>query len=526
MSAIEERTVPAALTRAAQTWPERRFLEDAGAALTYAEALHRTLQMATGLADIGVRAGHTVLVMMDNHCDFPITWFAINHVGATMVTVNTAYKGDSLRYIIEGSQAETLVIDAHYVERVRSAVPKWRPLRTVIRSRGKPQAGFDSTPISFEEIFSAKPAQLPSGVKASDASAIIYTSGTTGRSKGVVIPHGLMINYSDPRHHPGAVAGDVVLLVYPIYYVGGPEVILNAVQAGATVAILPRFSASTFWEVAAKRGATYVPLNGAMANFLHRQPAGAHDRAHSVRRVRMSPVIKDVEAFTARFGIEQVSTVYGLTECSMPLGAPFGRARPGALGWVRPDFDVRIFDGDDVELPDGEIGEIVVRPKEPWSVMLGYHGMPDQTAEIWRNLWVHTGDLGYRTVDGEFFFVDRKKDSLRRRGENVSSQEVESYVYQHSCVLECAVVPMPDEASGDDEIKVFLTIKTGHDFNFREFIQFLASRMPRFWVPRFVEIIEEMPKAPSGKIRKQLLRTYSTGNRVWDREHEGIVIQR
>lgn len=524
MSTTFERTVPSVLMNGALKWPDKHFLVDTSVSLTYAETLQRTQRLAAGLKALGVEAGQHVLVMMDNHCDFALAWFAINLIGATMVTANTAHKGDALRYIIENSQAETLIADDRYVEVIMMAVSDWRPTRTIIRGFGKNVARSWLTVFPFYDLPVGEIAD--SSVKASDASAIIYTSGTTGRSKGVVIPHGLMVSYSDARYHPGALEGDIVPLVYPMYYIGGPEVILNAAQAGATVVIFPRFSATAFWKAAATCGATYAPLGGPMANFLNRQPAGDHDRSHKIRRVRMAPVIKDVEVFKARFGIEEVSSAYGLTECSIPLIAPFGQARPGAIGWARPDFDVRIFDSEDRELPNGEIGEIVVRPKEPWSVMLGYHRMPEATAEMWRNLWAHTGDLGYRSQDGEFFFIDRKKESLRRRGENVSSQEVEGYIYQYPAVLECAVVPVQDEIAGGDEIKAYITLKEGHGFDFQHFIAFLADRMPHFWVPRFVEVLDDMPKGPTGKIRKQVLKTFQPGARAWDREREGIIVRR
>jgi crotonobetaine/carnitine-CoA ligase len=521
-----QNTVPAVITEGAHRWPDKTFITDDAESFTYAETLRRTRRMAAGLKALGIEAGEKVLVMMDSHCDFSLAWFSINYIGATMVTVNTAYKGGPLRNVIENSEAAVLIIEAKYLDRVSAAVPDWRPRRLIIRGcdQGRPEGGQSS--LRLEDVAADAPEDLVPTAQVSDAAAIIYTSGTTGLSKGVVVPHGLMISYADPRYLPQAVESDVVPVVYPMYYVGGLEVVLNAALVGATAVIFPRFSASRFWESAAKCGATYVPLNGAMANFIHRQPPGSYDRAHKVRRMRLAPVLKDVEAFKERFGVAEISTVYGMTESSVVVCAPFGRTTPGAIGWARPDYDVRIFNAQDEEVPDGEIGEIVVRPKKPWSVMLGYNRNPEATAAMWRNLWLHTGDLGRRNPDGELFFIDRVKDSLRRRGENVSSQEVESYIYQYAAVLECAVVAAPDEASEGDEIKAFITLKEGHGFDFFDFIAFLADRMPSFWVPRYVEVVDDMPRSPNGRIRKQALKSAPQGERAWDREREGIVLQR
>lgn len=525
MSHFEDRTVPATLTLAAERWPNQRFLVDNRTTLTYEETIKKVREFAAGLRARGVQAGDRVLVMMDNHCDFPITWFAINYIGGTIVTANTAYKGDSLQNVIENSEATTVIAEGKYLQRLSAAAPEWKPVRVIVREAEDADSGFEASTVAFEEVPQEFPADFSPAVKAGDPAAIIFTSGTTGRSKGVIVPHGLLISFADPEHVAEAREGDVVPVMYPIYYIGGIEVVLNVALVGATAVIFPRFSATTFWKAAKECGATYVGINGTMMNFLNRQPPSEYDRAHGVRRLRIAPVLNDIDAMKKRFNIDQVSTCYGMTEASIPIVAPFGRAQPGALGWARHDFDVRIFDSEDRELPDGEIGEIVVRPKRPYSMMLGYTKQLDVGA-MWRNLWLHTGDLGRRTSDGEFFYVDRVKDSIRRRGENVSSQEVESYIYRHDAVLECAVVAVPDEVTSADEIKAYLTIKPGETFDFREFITFLAEKMPAFWVPRYVEIIDEMPKSDKGSIIKRSLRSLPQGDRFWDREQEGIVLKR
>ena len=233
----------------------------------------------------------------------------------------------------------------------------------------------------------------------------------------------------------------------------------------------------------------------------------------------MVPVVPQLEEFKERFGIEGVSTGYGLTEGSTILRTPAGAARPGHCGWPRPDFEIRLVDEHDQEVKDGEAGELCVRTKEPWMVMDGYHNMPEATVTAWRNQWLHTGDGLRRDLegDGQYIFIDRMKDAVRRRGENVSSFEVEKEINEHPAVLESAVVAVASDAT-EDEIRACVVLRPGQKVEAEELLVFLDGRLPDFMVPRFVDFLGEMPKTPTEKIRKAALRESGISTTTYDRE--------
>ena len=501
---LAARTLPAVMARALATCPDRIAVQDTTRALSYAALQAEALALAGGLARLGVARQEAVLLMLDNHADYVACWLALGLTARVEVPVNTAYVGTILAHVINTSGARVMVLDAAYVPAVLAVADALTHLTMLVvrgdmpadtgRLGALPYAALPDTP---QPVADVAPQELM---------AIMYTSGTTGLSKGVRITHAHAYGYCTPDLYGACGPGDVSLVLLPLFHIGGQwKGVYNALIAQATAVVLPRFSASRFWEDVRQYRVTYTMLLGAMVEFLDRQPARPDDADHSLRRIVMVPVIAELDSFKARFGIPTVSTGYGSTEASLVILSPMGGAEPGRIGWPRPDFEVRLVDADDNEVPRGTAGELVVRPREPWVMMAGYHGMPEATAEAWRNLWFHTGDMMRQDDRGMFAFVDRAKDALRRRGENISSFEVEREIYAHPQVRECAVVAAASDATEDD-ILACVVLAPGATLDAPALHAFLQGRMPRFMVPRYIRLMDSLPKTPTEKIRKQALR--------------------
>lgn len=514
---FEERSVPGVLARSCQAFPDKVALRDVDTSLTYAQLWDTVLRRSAGLAGLGVGPGDRVLLMMDNHVDYVLSWFAASSLQAVQVPVNTAYQGQLLQSVIDRAGAKVAIVDAKYLDRLASLDTPLRHLESVV-VRGEPEAlpqGLGPKRTKFEQLDSGTRLASPPLVRPWDINTLMLTSGTTGPSRLVSVPHGLTYSDCDPEWFPGAHSDDTVFVSLPLFHVSGQGAVYNGLVVGATVVIADRFHSSTFWREAGAFGATFAPILGVMPNYLMNRPASSADKGHTVKRIRMAPVIAALDQFCERFGVD-VGSAYGMTEISNPIIAPFGWAKPGACGWLRDDFEVRIVDEHDKDVRPGQIGELVVRPRLPWSVSNGYLGDDDATVVGWRNLWIHTGD-SFRADDwGEYYFVDRLKDAIRRRGENISSFEVEQAVNSHPDVDECAVVGLRGQ-DGEEEVHAVVVPRSGGALEPEELVDYLSTRLPSFMVPRFVTIAPELPKTPSGKVRKQALKEEGLGERSWSR---------
>jgi crotonobetaine/carnitine-CoA ligase len=294
---------------------------------------------------------------------------------------------------------------------------------------------------------------------------------------------------------------------------------------GSTVVIREAFDTQVFWSEVERYRCTTTLLLGAMANFIHRQPARPDDADTPLRSVIMVPLIPELDAFKERFGV-RVCTTFNMTEVSAPIAScGWDPANTQTCGRPRPGYECRIADERDQPLPPGKVGELLVRTDEPWKLMAGYWGKPEETARALRNQWVHTGDGFTRDEDGNFYFVDRLKDSIRRRGENISSIEVEADVNQHPAVLESAAIAVPSEW-GEDEVKVAVVLKEGETLRPEELVEFVIARMPHFMVPRYIEFVAALPKTQTQKIRKEELRAAGITDATWDRVAAGIKVPR
>ncbi|MDB5871185.1 MAG: CoA ligase [Ramlibacter sp.] len=502
---LAERTFTSVIGRHVAMRPDQAAVRDPERSLSYGALYEEALAVAGGFGRLGVREGEAVLVMLDNHLDSVVAWWALALTRRVEVPVNTAYRGSILAHVANNSCARAIVIDEPYLPVLAEVIDQLPRVEHVIVRGAMALAMPPKVRVhGWEEI--RGPRAAPVALEPWDLMGIMYTSGTTGPSKGVRVTQAHAYGYASPAVLGRAVPQDVSLVTLPLFHIGGQWAgVYNSLIAGGSSVVLPRFSATSYWDDVRRYGCTYTLMLGAMANFLYQQPAREDDRRHGLRQVLMVPVIAQMEAFCERFAIDSVATAYGLTEGSTALVAALGSARAGAVGVPRPDFDIRLVDEHDIEVPAGKVGELLIRPQEPWSVMDGYHKMPEATIAAWRNQWLHTGDAFRVDTDGQYVFVDRMKDAMRRRGENVSSFEVEKEIMEHPAVLEAAVIGVPSAASEDD-ILACVVLRPGAVPDADALLDFLEARLPYFMVPRYVDFLVELPKTPTAKVRKQELR--------------------
>jgi crotonobetaine/carnitine-CoA ligase len=498
--------------------PDKPLLMMHDRVMTYAEVDRAANQIGRGFAAAGVAKGDRVLVMLPSSIDYALVWLGLCKIGALMVPVNEAYKGGMLRHQAHDSGARLAVIwDGHLPvwEDVAHELPELKTVFVYGGAYPEVLASWDCH--SFAALLHPDDSPLPPAVDYYDPMAIFYTSGTTGPSKGVLYSYAQAHATATPPARLCA-PDDVLYMTLPMFHVGLSHMFGIVIIAGATMAVRGKFSVSAFWSDIRRYKATFSILLSTMPNFLMSQPPGPDERDHTLRKLIMIPLLRDLDAFRERFGVPDITTLFNMTEASCPITADgFDLVNTQSCGRPRPGIQARVVDERDESLPPGKTGELVLRADNPWEMNLGYWRNDKATAEAWRNQWLHTGD-GFRTdEDGNFYFVDRIKDCLRRRGENISSFEVEIEVDAHPAILESAAVAVPSPLAEDD-LKVVAALKPGCSVAPAELLAFLKARLPAYMVPRYIEIrTDELPKTPTGKVRKVLLRESGTEG-AWDRE--------
>jgi carnitine-CoA ligase len=524
---VQGRTISAVYERILERIPDEIAQVGPDGEYTVAESHARSLRIAGGFAGLGVARQQPVALLLDNSLDAVHAWTGAALGGLVEVPVNSAYKGTFLSHILNDSGASALVVEAAQVERVARVADDLTALRTVV-VRGDVAAAdelrgrFDVR--GFDELVAADPA-APQRIDAADLMAYMYTSGTTGRSKGVLISHAHAYTYASREDQERPRTGDRILVTLPLFHLAGQWYgVYQALIHESRCVVRPGFSVSDFWPTVREHGITVTVTLGAMAELLQQRPPQPDDVDNPLELAIMAPLASDVEGFRRRFGV-QVASVYGMSEIGCVLNGPPDTIVGGECGFPRDEYELRLVDAAGRDVPAGEIGELWVRPAEPLTVMQGYHNLPDKTAETLVDGWVHTGDAFRADAEGRFFFSDRMKDALRRRGENVSSFEVESVINSFPSVYESAVVAVPSDLT-EDEIKAVVVPREGETVDPEELVRFLIDRMPYFMVPRFVEFAETLPKTPTQKVHKHVLRDAGVHRGVWDREAAGIVLRR
>jgi carnitine-CoA ligase len=503
-----ERTLPFMIERAAQLHGDRPLLRFEEAVWSYLELRDDAARLAGALAAAGIAAGDRVVVVSENRPEVLRLWLACAWLGAVLVPINTALRGEGLRHALASAGAKAVALEAAFRERVAEAGAgaTW-----VLDESGLPAPG---EPVP------------PHAVGPGDTCAVLYTSGTTGPAKGVLCPHAQWYWWGINTGEVLAIGRDDVLYTnLPLFHTNALNAFCQAVVAGATYVLGPRFSASAFWPRLAESGSTVTYLLGAMVSILLRRPEGEHDRAHRVRVTLAPATSAELHGpFLERFGVRLIDA-WGSTETNIVISNTLADLRPGTLGRVLDGFEARVADEHDAALPDGQPGELVLRHREPWAFASGYDGMPDATAAAWRNLWFHTGDRVVREPDGTFRFVDRLTDTIRRRGENVSSYEVEQALLAHPDVAAAAVVPVPSEL-GEDDVLACVVAREGAELDPVVLLRFCEPRLPYFAVPRYVDVLPDLPLTASAKVEKRRLRKRGVTASTWDRERAGYTLRR
>jgi crotonobetaine/carnitine-CoA ligase len=511
------------LDRLAAEVPEQDFAWFEGEeSWSYKRTQLEAQRTASGLQKLNVSRGDRVMVWLPNSPLMLRCWFGINYIGAVYVPINTAYRGNLLEHVIKNSEAKVLITHADLVDRLD--IIDLAKLETVVVVGG--ETDIDKlTVYSVDALGTAGdvPQPLKRPIDPWELQSIIFTSGTTGPSKGVLSSY-LHLFTMTTSLNKMLCADDRRLINLPLFHAGGTSSVYGMLTKGGAIALVDSFKTDQFWDTVRRSGTTCVTLLGAMTSFLSKAPKSPDDRNHPLKTVIMVPLSEDVTAFRKRFGID-IYTAFNMTEISGQLISERNPEKVGSCGKVRSGAEARLVDANDCEVPIGSIGELIVRDDRPWGLNHGYNNDPSATAAAWRNGWFHTGDLFTRDDSGNFFFVDRAKDAIRRRGENISSFEVENEVSSYANVREAAAVGVPSPL-GEDEVLIVVAPVPGCTIDPEALLEFLRPRMAHFMIPRYVRVLEDLPKTPTQKVQKHLLRQDGITADTWDREQAGIRIAR
>jgi len=531
--APKDRTIGHIVAAKAARNGEKSFLLFDGARYSYAEMHRLSNQLANALAKLGVGHGAHVALMMENSPAMIFAYFALSKLGAVSVPINTAAKGQMLAYFLDQSDVDYLIFDAVFGERIVAALGE-RALHCGVSFDGEAPTGWpESVPVHrFDDLVaSGDPFAPEAQVAGGDRMMIMYTSGTTGPSKGVIVSQISVLSQAIHIAEAGEYGSDDVLYTcMPLFHANAWWCsCLPAFVTDGAFALSRRFSASQFWPEVKAFGATQFNLLGSMATFLWNRPPDFGDRDHRVRQALVVPPPVDFyRGFEERFGLK-LKSLYGLTDaCITAIKRPDDpESKWRSAGRACDYVEIRIVDDEDFEMPPNTPGELVIRGRDPWVIAQGYYKMPEATIGAWRNLWLHSGDRAMIDEDGYLYFVDRKKDTIRRRGENISSFEVEQIVLRYPGVAAAAAFAVRSE-HGEDEVMVSVVSRPDATLSERSLIEHCDRNMPYFMVPRFVEFVADLPLNMSSKVEKYKLRAAAETrlHEIWDRERAGVVLRR
>ncbi len=539
----EQSTIPSLFERRLETDPHGEYLDVVGTKLTAADVMGAAGSIGGALAALGTSQHDRVATLIENSPTALLAWAGTVCSGRIAVPINTAYKGDYLRHQLSDSGAKVVFVARSLYPRVAEVADTVSELTHVVivededRGEAAGPSHRNAAVHGWDDLLSAGYGAPDVSIRPSDLGTFIYTGGTTGLSKGCMLSH----NYHEALARQIGICWrrteeDVVWTPLPLYHFNAlTTVVTGTLLYGGRGAIYRRFSVSQFWPEMNRVGATITSTLGTMGYLLAHDVdrpemprAGGPAANRSLRLLAAAPLPVEVDdVIKERFGVATFSGAYGVTEASLVSWQPPGVVnRPNAAGVVNDEyFDVRIFDDDDNELPPGSDGEIVLRPKRPHVMFEGYWGRPEVTVETSRNWWYHTGDIGRMDEDRYLYFVDRKADYLRRRGENIASFEVERILMSHGSIADVAVHAVPSDLTEDD-LKVTATVKDGNDLTEEDLFRWCIDRLPYFALPRYIEFRPNLPRSPVGRVLKRDLRSEGVTPSTWDSEKSGIEFEK
>lgn len=525
----EEAVLRDVLKRQARERPEQLFaIFDDGSSYRYGEVAERTWTIAGCLRErLGVREAEVVASWLPNGPEAMFAWFAANAAGAIFAPLNTAYKGALLEHSLNLVGARVLIAHADLLERLELLdLPHLETVVVVDDGRGRSPSRFRE--LAWADLLAEPRAEAPRLDRPPepwDDMAILMTSGTTGSSKAVRRTYVHYDLYTEVNFRTiGVGPEDRFYVCAPMFHGGADTPLYSMLQLGGSIGVSQVFSASGFWDACRRLGCTVAWIHSSMSLFLHKQPRRDDDAGNPLRFVMMAPLIKGFEDFAARFDV-RVYMLYGMTEipCVFRVLDPAER-RDLALP-ADPGYEVRIVDEHDLPIEDPHVpGEMLLRHATPWAISPGYLGDPAATARVWRNGWFHTGDVFARDERGHFYLVDRVKDSIRRRGENVSAAEVEAELLAHPDIAEAAVIGVPAEL--DEEIFALVVVRNRSDLAPELLHAHLVDRLPYFAVPRYIQFVPTLPRNPALRVDKPALRDRGLPADAWDRDVAGVTVGR
>ncbi len=532
----QQRTLGNIIRLQANSVPNITAIITGNSRYSYRELNDRANSYAAGFSALGVKHNDTVCILMESCPEFIFAVYGLSKLGAIWVPVNTDYRGEWLSSTFTDSLAKVLLTDAKYFKKVQEL----------------PSTGFDSivvhgldtndahslndaevSALSNLEKYSCKE-YLNEAIYYGDTAAVTWTSGTTGRSKGVMLSHSNWITSAESSCASADFQpGDVVYNCLPLYNAAAWTAnIFRAHYAGVTLAFDDHFSVGNFWQRIRFFNATHTMTLGSMAIFIWNLAEQNDDSDNTLRHAMMVPIPEDlIDPFKKRFGMQTIhSHSYGQSEAMVtmvpPLSGKLGR-KANCLGVEAPTVEVTLLDDDDQPTPQGEVGELCVRPRKPYAIFNGYFNDPETTNRTLRNLWHHTGDLGRKDKDGDYFFADRKADFIRYKGRNISSVQVEGVMRKHPAIADIAIFGITsEELKSEAEIMAAVILNEGQSISAEKLARFVNDNAPYFFVPRYIEFVQEFPTTPNGKIQKYKLRDKGISSNTWDAKKANFKVNR
>lgn len=509
---IGNRTMPDLLAERVEQHPDAAWLvfeerDGEVSTLTYQQFARHVDRVAAGFAALGVGRGDAVVVHLRNCPEFLISWFGLAALGAVMVPSNVANTTVELEHLVTHSEAVAVVTEGDYLPLFQQLESEADDQLTLVLARTDP---LPEGVIGFHSLLQTHGRAPQPELDSEDIVEMIFTSGTTAKPKAVLLTHANALHSGERiARGVGLGEGDRCLTALPVFHVNAQSVtVLAAMTAAGTCVLLEEFRASRYWEQIRRHRATQTSMVAMQVRTMLAQPPQDGDRDHSLRRVVFAINVTDAEkeTFEDRFGVRFLNA-YGLSEAMtlVTLSPLFGRQRWPSIGLPALGRTVRIVDPDGTDVPKGDVGEILVGGTPGRTLMKGYYRDPDATAATLRDGWLHTGDHGYADKEGYLYFFDRKKDVIKRAGENVSASEVEAALVQHPGIAEAAVIGVVDPVR-DEAVKAFVVLESGHDVTIEEIRQHCAQRLASFKIPTLVEVVPDLPKTSIGKIEKKVLR--------------------